>query len=154
MLSDNYTAPSFVETRNLGLPFQKTDGSVLFQTILHGIERAGRPTARRMPPGDLQPDDGDRTMDLPVRRAQDAERVSRHRLHPAHPGRRRVPPQQQQVLPEQGEHQGVIGRKAGLGLQTGLPDILARLLPPQEHLRRIRERDVSVQTLHSVRDQV
>lgn len=68
------------------------------QTILHGTERSGRSAAGPMLPGDVQSNDGHRAMDFPVRRPQNTERVSGHRLHATHAGRSRLSAQQLQVL--------------------------------------------------------
>ena len=48
-----------------------------------------------------------------------------------HPGRRRVSPEQQQILPQQSQHQGEQRGQAGLRVQAGLQDILTRVLPSQ-----------------------
>ena len=54
-----------------------------------------------------------------------------HLLLQTHAGRRGLPPQQQQILPEQSQHQGELRGQAGLGVQEGLQDILTRILPSQ-----------------------
>ena len=51
------------------------------EAVLHGAQRAGGEAAERVQARDLQPDDRHRTVDLPLRRPQDAQGVSRYRLH-------------------------------------------------------------------------
>lgn len=65
------------------------------QAVLHGAERSGGQTAGGVSSRDLHADDGHGTVDIPLRRAQVAQGVSRDRLHSAHTGWSGLPPQQQ-----------------------------------------------------------
>ena len=86
-----------------------TDSSVCYckhavsvlQTVLYGTERSGGEAAAGLPARHLHSDDRHRTVDLPLRRPQNAQGVFGYRLHAPYAGRSRLSAQQQQILPQQ-----------------------------------------------------